>query len=92
MSMREGRTNRFDQILSGILVFLFLNLATSTAIAEIRLETIKLPPGFSIDIYAQKVEGARSLAHGPAGVVFVGSRPEGKVYALIDKNSDHRAD
>jgi glucose/arabinose dehydrogenase len=87
--MREGRACSF---FSGIFVFLFLNLVISTASAEIRLDTIKLPPGFSIDIYAQKVEGARSLALGPAGVVFVGSRPEGKVYALIDKDSDHRAD
>ena len=60
--------------------------------AELRLDTIKLPSGFSINTYAQKVEGARSLALGPAGIVFVGSRSQGKVYALIDRNLDHRAE
>jgi glucose/arabinose dehydrogenase len=43
-------------------------------------------------MYAQRVEGARSLALGPDGVVFVGSRSQGKVYALIDRNSEHRVD
>jgi glucose/arabinose dehydrogenase len=76
----------------GIYALLFLSLLISTARAEIRLDDIKLPPGFIIDIYAQKVEGARSLALGPAGTVFVGSRSQGKVYALIDRNSDHRAE
>jgi glucose/arabinose dehydrogenase len=90
--MSEDTTDRLNRILSGFLTFLFLSLVFSTARAEIRLDTIKLPPGFSIDIYAQKVEGARSLALGPDGVVFVGSRSQGKVYALIDKNSDHQTD
>ena len=84
--------NRLYHKYAGIYALLFLSLLISTARAEIRLDTIKLPPGFSIDIYAQKVEGARSLALGPDGVVFVGSRSQGKVYALIDRNSDHRAE
>jgi len=56
------------------------------------LETIKLPPGFRIELYASKIEGARSMALGPEGVLFVGTRSEGKVYAVIDKNGDQKAD
>ncbi|MGW8169892.1 MAG: PQQ-dependent sugar dehydrogenase [Sulfurovaceae bacterium] len=56
-----------------------------------RLKTIKLPPGFHIDIYADNIKGARSLAIGQNGTIFVGSRSEGKVYALQDKNGDFRA-
>ncbi|HWR97889.1 MAG TPA: PQQ-dependent sugar dehydrogenase [Candidatus Methanoperedens sp.] len=50
---------------------------------EIPLGSITLPPGFSISLYAQGVPGARSLALGDRGTVFVGTREEGKVYALL---------
>ncbi len=90
--MRPNTINKLYYILSSFLFSLLFVLIIPTARAEIRLSTIKLPPGFSIEVYANKVEGARSLALGPEGVVFVGSRSQGKVYALIDKNSDHRAD
>ena len=53
---------------------------------------IRLPPGFRIEFYAQKVEGARSLALGPEGIVFVGSHSPGKVYALVDRNGDNKID
>src|SRR5439155_2487006 len=35
---------------------------------------------------------ARQMALGPPGIVFVGSRSEGKVYAVVDRDGDHRAD
>jgi len=56
------------------------------------LSQIKLPPGFEIRIYARGVVGARSMALGPGGTLFVGTRGEGKVYALRDTNGDHQAD
>jgi glucose/arabinose dehydrogenase len=56
------------------------------------LACIKLPPGFSIDYYAENVEGARSLAFSPKGTLFVGSRDTGKVYAILDRNNDNKAD
>jgi glucose/arabinose dehydrogenase len=56
------------------------------------LETIKLPPGFTITVYADNVPNARSLALSDSGVLFVGTRNEGKIYAVIDQNRDYRAD
>jgi glucose/arabinose dehydrogenase len=53
---------------------------------------IKLPPGFAIAVYAADVPNARQMALGPAGVVFVGSRSAGKVYAVVDRDGDQRAD
>lgn len=53
---------------------------------------IALPSGFRIAVYAPDVPNARQMAAGPAGVVFVGSRFEGKVYAVVDRDGDHRAD
>ena len=63
--------------------------------ADLPLNLIKLPPGFKIEVYASGVTNARELALGPKGTVFVGSRnkPDGdKVYALVDKNGDQKAD
>jgi glucose/arabinose dehydrogenase len=56
------------------------------------LDSIRLPPGFSIDYYAKNVPGARSLTLGPDGMVFVGTREAGKVYALVDSNGDQKVD
>jgi len=58
----------------------------------IRLEAVSLPPGFRIDLFTDRVPGARSLALGPQGTVFVGTRGEGKVYAVRDEDGDGRAD
>lgn len=61
--------------------------------AEPRLADLKLPAGFKIQNYAYPVEGARSLVQGPNGIVFVGTRQNGAVYALLpDKNSDGKSD
>lgn len=46
------------------------------------VERITLPPGFHIAVYAADVPGARSLALGAGGTVFVGTRARGMVYAL----------
>src|SRR5262245_42328239 len=55
------------------------------------LEKIKLPAGFKIDIYAE-VENAREMALSPSGVVYVGNRDKGNVYAIKDTDGDFKAD
>lgn len=47
------------------------------------IECIGLPPGFSIDYYAEGVEGARSMALSPEGTLFAGSRGAGKCLKKI---------
>ena len=54
--------------------------------------SITLPPGFRIAVYAADIPGARSLTLGAKGTLFVGSRGEGKVYAVLDRNGDGVAD
>ena len=51
---------------------------------------ITLPPGFQISVYAGDVPNARQMAAGPDGIVFVGSRSEGKVYAVVNRDGQHR--
>jgi glucose/arabinose dehydrogenase len=53
---------------------------------------ITLPPGFRIAVYAADVPNARQMALGPPGIVFVGSRSAGRVYAVVDRDGDHQAD
>lgn len=56
------------------------------------LANFKLPPGFSIAVYSDKVPAARSMAVSPSGIVFVGSRAAGKVYALVSTQRNHVID
>src|SRR6267142_213975 len=60
--------------------------------AAAEMSDITLPPGFHIGVYAGSVPNARQMALGPPGVVFVGSLSEGKVYAVVDRDGDHRAE
>jgi glucose/arabinose dehydrogenase len=60
--------------------------------AELPLNTIELPEGFSIALYASGISNARSMARSPSGVLYVGSRGAGNVYAVVDGDGDHKAD
>ena len=54
---------------------------------ENQLGDIRLPRGFSIDIYAD-VPTARSLALGENGTVFVSNRRGSSIYAIISNNDE----
>lgn len=48
----------------------------------IHLDLIRLPPGFMIELVSDRVPGARSLTLSPSGVLYVGTRGAGNVYAI----------
>jgi Glucose/sorbosone dehydrogenases len=56
------------------------------------LDRLHLPEGFKIDVYAEGLDGARSMAMGDDGTLFVGTRNEGVVYAIKDTDGDYRGD
>lgn len=58
----------------------------------VQLEKIKLPPGFKIELYSDNLPNARSMTLSPSGTLFVGTRNNGNVYAVLDKNKDNKAD
>jgi glucose/arabinose dehydrogenase len=58
----------------------------------IHLDLVKLPPGFKIDLYADNVPAARSMVMSPSGILFVGTREAGNIYAVVDRDGDFRAD
>ena len=66
--------------------------AGPSATMALPLNSIALPPGFMIAVYADNVPNARQMALGPDGTLFVGSRQEGKVYALVDADDDQQAE
>lgn len=67
-------------------------LACTVPASALPLERLTLPKGFTITTFAEKVSGARSLALGNSGTVFVGTRTDGVVYALRDTNHDGKVD
>ena len=62
------------------------------------LEKIKLPPGFKIELFAENLPYARSLALSPNGTLFVGTlqSPDNldspALYAIADTNNNNRAE
>jgi glucose/arabinose dehydrogenase len=59
--------------------------------SKLPVNTIKLPSGFAISIFAE-VEDARSMVVSPSGTVFIGNREGNKVYAVKDIDGDGKAD
>jgi len=60
--------------------------------SRLPIQEIKLPSGFAIDVYSDQVPNARQMVLSPRGILYVGSREEGKVYAVVDGDRDGRAD
>ena len=51
------------------------------------LSDIRLPDGFSIELWSDEVPNARSLALGDNGTVFVATRRDGRVFALTSQDN-----
>src|SRR6185312_8714721 len=56
------------------------------------LGALVVPAGFKFEVFAENVRNARMMALGPQGTVFVGSQFAGSVYAVVDRDGDHKAD
>jgi glucose/arabinose dehydrogenase len=70
-------------------------LAGLTASGSVQAQTPAnwvVPSGFQVSVFADSVQNAREMALGPRGTVFVGSMIAGKVYAVVDRNGDFKAD
>jgi glucose/arabinose dehydrogenase len=68
------------------------SLPTAAQQTAAPLSQLKLPAGFQAEVYAEKVDNARSMVLGPQGTVFVGSQYAGKVHAVADSDGDRKAD
>lgn len=75
------------------LISIFSGLLLSGYVdADVQLDQIELPQGFSIEVYAEGVENARQMVRGAQGTIFVGSRRAGKLWAVTDADGDQQAE
>ncbi|HEU4531725.1 MAG TPA: PQQ-dependent sugar dehydrogenase [Steroidobacteraceae bacterium] len=67
-----------------------LGFASASALADAAdvVRQLKAPEGFEISVWADNVAGARSMARGEGGTVFVGTRGAGIVYAVVPPKGD----
>ncbi|MFV3304925.1 PQQ-dependent sugar dehydrogenase [Pseudomonas sp. NY15181] len=63
-------------------LFALLCLVSLPACSDSTQGNIRLPEGFHISLLTDQVPGARAMAWGDAGTLFVGSTNAGKVYAV----------
>ena len=59
---------------------------TGRDVKELSLDKLKVPAGFKVEVWADGIPEARSLALGDKGTVFVSNRLAKNVYAVVDKN------
>ncbi len=60
---------------------------TATPASEIPIDRIKLPPGFKAEIWASGMPGARAMAFGDNGKMYIGTRGIGRVYEVSDNGA-----
>jgi glucose/arabinose dehydrogenase len=59
---------------------------TETPASEIPVDKLKVPKGFKVELWATGVPGARSMAQGDKGKIYIGTRIIGRVYEVTDKD------
>src|SRR5438309_11449451 len=59
---------------------------TGRAVKDLPVSTLKVPAGFKVEVWAEGIPEARSLALGDKGTVFVSNRNAKNVYAVVDRN------
>ena len=64
----------------------FAPIMTGTEAKDIALAKLKVAPGFKVEVWADGVPTARSMARGDKGTIFVGNRVGKNVVAIIDKD------
>jgi glucose/arabinose dehydrogenase len=65
---------------------------TTNYSGNLPIDTLSLPDGFKVSVYAEGVTNARSMTLGDDGTLYVSTRNEGNVYALKDTDGDFKVD
>src|SRR3954466_179033 len=60
-------------------------ILTGRPASDLPVNKLKVPAGFKVEVWAEGVPEARSLALGDKGTVFVSNRNLSNVYAIVDK-------
>lgn len=67
----------------------FITLGLCCQAQALPLEQLQLPPGYQIQVAAE-VPNARQMAFSPEGILYVGTRRDGRIFALQDLDGDQR--
>jgi glucose/arabinose dehydrogenase len=57
---------------------------TETPASEIPINTLKVPKGFKVELWASGMPGARAMVRGDKGKIYIGTRGLGRVYEVTD--------
>ncbi|GGG18029.1 sorbosone dehydrogenase [Caldovatus sediminis] len=63
---------------------------TVTPPDQVPVSALRVPSGFRVELWAHGLPGARMMALGQNGTVFVGTRVIGRVYAVTDEGGQRR--
>lgn len=83
---------------SGLLLACFSKINPPTMIfsqnygEDLPIDTLTMPEGFKVSVYAEGITNARSMTLGQDGTLYVSTRNEGSVYALKDTDGDFKVD
>src|SRR3989441_2739133 len=58
---------------------------------DLPVSKLKVPSGFKVEVWAEGMPGARSMALGDKGTVFVGTRQLKEMYAVVDRGGKREA-
>jgi glucose/arabinose dehydrogenase len=58
---------------------------TGKSAKDLPIDKLKVPAGFKVEVWAEGLPNARSMALGNKGTVFVGTRQLKEVYAVVDR-------
>src|SRR5882672_9214703 len=78
-SWQQGRTAEQDKST----LHPFAPHMTGRDVKELSLDKLKVPAGFKVEVWADGIPEARSLALGDKGTVFVSNRNAKNVYAVV---------
>lgn len=88
--MNTFKKSLWQTSVAGLLAATSMSAQADINDVRANLPKLHVPAGFHVEVYAE-VPGARQMALGTNGNVYVGTRGN-KVYAVVDKNKDHKAD
>lgn len=92
MTLTIAQRTMFASLLTLLLLscgYVAGHLPSTTDAAE-GIDEIRLPAGFRIELWADEIEGVRSMALSPSGILYVGTRTKDKVYAVVPEGRSRR--
>ena len=64
---------------------------TGRSAQQLPVDKLRVPDGFKVEVWVEGLPGARSMALGSKGTVFVGTRQLKDVYAVVDRGGKREA-